>query len=90
VARYFLHLKHADQSVIEDWEGSELPSLQAAQEEAMRGIRYLVAEAIKFGRDIDVEAIVVTDHQGRHLHLVPVKDALPESFLYPLRDANFA
>jgi hypothetical protein len=90
MARYFLHLKHADQSVIEDWEGSELPSLQAAQEEAMRGIRYLVAEAIKFGRDINVEAIVVTDHQGRHLHSVPVKEALPERILYSLRGSDFA
>jgi hypothetical protein len=89
MARYFLHLRQIDQSVIEDWEGSELPSLQAAQEEAMRGIRHLVAEAIKFGRDIDVEAVVITDHQGRHLHSVPVKDALPESLLYPLRDPNF-
>ncbi|MGO4527253.1 hypothetical protein AB4097_20645 [Microvirga sp. 2MCAF35] len=88
--RYFLHLKHADHSVIEDWEGSELPSLQAAQEEAMRGIRYLLAEAIKFGRDIAVEAIVVTDHQGRHLHSVSVKEALPERVLYPLRDADYA
>jgi hypothetical protein len=79
MSRYFLHLRYADQSVVEDPEGLDLPSLQAAQEEALQGIRDLVAADIRGGREVTLAAIVIADNQGRQLAIVPVRAALPKS-----------
>jgi hypothetical protein len=79
MSRYFLHLRYADQSVVEDPEGLDLPSLQAAQEEALQGMRDLVAADIRGGREVTLEAIVIADNQGRQLATVPVRAALPKS-----------
>jgi hypothetical protein len=84
MSRYFLHLKQADQSVVEDTEGLNLPSLQAAQEEALQGIRDLVAADIRGGREVTLEAIVIADRQGRQLATVPVRAALPKSLFQSL------
>ncbi|MPR10714.1 DUF6894 family protein [Microvirga tunisiensis] len=84
MSRYFLHLKQADQSVVEDTEGLDLPSLQAAQEEALQGIRDVVAADIKGGHEVTLEAIVIADNQGRQLATVPVRAALPKSLFQSL------
>jgi len=79
MSRCFLHLRYADQSVVEDPEGLDLPSLQAAEEEALQGIRDLVAADIRGGRGVTLAAIVIADNQGRQLAIVPVRAALPKS-----------
>jgi hypothetical protein len=84
MGRYFLHLKHTDQSVVEDTEGLDLPSLQAAQEEALQGIRDVVAADLKSRHEVTLEAIVIADNQGRQLATVPVRAALPKSLLQAL------
>jgi hypothetical protein len=88
MSRYFLHLKQADQSVVEDTEGYDLPSFQAAREEALQGIRDIVAADIKGGHEVTLAAIVITDNQGRQLATVPVKAALPKSLLQPLLECS--
>jgi hypothetical protein len=84
MSRYFLHLKQADQSVVEDTEGLDLPSLQAAQEEALQGLPDIVAADIKGVREVTLEAIVIADHQGRQLATVPARAALPKSLFQSL------
>lgn len=89
--RYFLHLRYADQSVVEDAEGLNVPSLQAAQEEALQGIRDIVAADIRGGHEVTLEAIVVADNQGRQLATVPVRAALPKSLIQSLvENSQFA
>jgi hypothetical protein len=84
MSRYFLHLKRLDQSVVEDPEGLDLPSLQAAQEEALQGIRDVVAADIKGGHEVTLEAIIIADNQGRQLATVPLRAALPKGLLQSL------
>jgi hypothetical protein len=79
MSRYFLHLRYADQSVVEDPEGLDLPSLQAAEEEALQGIRDLVAADIRGGHEVTLNAIVIADNRGRQLATVPVRASLPKS-----------
>jgi hypothetical protein len=87
ISQYFLHLKTADGALIEDPEGLELPSIEAAREEAVRGLRGILAETIQSGRDLDVRAVVVADSQGRELDLVPLQASLPASLRHHLLDA---
>ena len=88
MSRYFLHLRYADQSVVEDPEGLDLPSLQAAEEEALHGIRDLVAADIRGGHEVTLNAIVIADNQGRHLATVPVRAALRKSLLQLLHESS--
>ncbi|WP_134496746.1 DUF6894 family protein [Microvirga pakistanensis] len=75
--RYFMHIRQGGQ-LIEDTEGVELPDLGAARAWALHGIRDLVGEAIRYGRDdwLD-DALVITDATGRELMRVPFIEALP-------------
>jgi hypothetical protein len=77
--RYFLHLKKAGVGILEDEEGSDLPDLQAARDEALRAARDIVADAIKAGSDLNTEAVIVANGQGRELDRVPLTAVLPKS-----------
>ncbi|MBM1169882.1 DUF6894 family protein [Microvirga arabica] len=75
--RYYRHIRQSDR-LIEDPEGIERPNLDAARTEALNGIRDLLAEAIKQGKDdlLD-DAIVIADETGRELMTIPFIEALP-------------
>ncbi|MEA2895592.1 MAG: hypothetical protein QOJ84_1207 [Bradyrhizobium sp.] len=77
MSRYFLHLRDFKGELIEDEEGSDLPSLGVAKEHAMLGMHDLVSDAIKRGDEPQFEAIVVADERGTHLAAVPLLAALP-------------
>jgi hypothetical protein len=79
-----------DQYVVEDPEGLELPSLQAAQEEALQGIRDVVAADIKGGHEVTLEAIIIADNQGRQLATVPLRAALPKGLLQSLLESSLS
>lgn len=76
MARFFLHIEDGVQR-IEDEEGSDLPSLSAAREEALGSARELWAAAILQQRDLSARRFVVTDEKGRVLATLPFSDALP-------------
>lgn len=77
MARFYLHLRDFEGVVLEDEEGSELPSLAAAKELALLAMHDLLGDAIK-GRDQPrFEAIVLADEHGTHLAAVPLVAALP-------------
>ncbi len=75
--RFYRHMQHGDQ-LIEDPEGIELPDLDAARADALRGVRGLLAEAIQKGTDglLD-DAVIITDEAGRELMRIPFSAGLP-------------
>jgi hypothetical protein len=77
VPRFYFHLKTGE-TVIEDQDGSELADFEAAREEALTGARELWAEAIKSGSDLQAEAFVIADEDGREVMSLPLVEALPE------------
>jgi hypothetical protein len=82
--QYFLDIKAAEY-LIKDEEGSELPSLEAARGKALQIARELLAAAIKAGRESDVEAVIVTDDQGRELDQVHLAAVIPQNLRERLR-----
>jgi len=90
--RYYRHIRQGDQ-LIEDPDGIEHPDLDAARTEAIDGIRDLIGEAIRHGRDDWLgDAIVITDETGRELMTIPFIEALPprlyKAFLAVLPSAS--
>jgi len=75
--RYYRHIRHGNQ-LIEDPEGIVLSDLDAARADALNGIRDLLAEAMKGGKDdILDDAIVIEDESGRELMTIPFTEGLP-------------
>ena len=74
--RFYLHIDDGTQR-IEDEEGSELPDLGAAREEALGAARQLWAAAIVAGQDIGARRFVVADGNGNVIDTVEMDDALP-------------
>ncbi len=75
--RFFLH-RRRDGSMIEDPDGSHLPSIEAARAEALAAARDLWAIAIQKGEDLTDDQFVITDEQGDHVLIISFVDALPE------------
>lgn len=82
--RFFLHIDDGTQR-IEDEEGSDLPDLAAAREEALGAARQLWAAAILAGQDIAARRFVVTDSDGNVMDTVDMDEALPEKLARRLR-----
>ncbi len=78
--RYFLHIDDGTQR-IEDHEGSELPDLAAARDEALGAARQLWAAAILDQRDIGVRSFSIADGSGTVIDTVRMDTALPRSLL---------
>ena len=75
--RFYRHMQHGDQ-LIEDPEGIELPDLDAARTDALRGVRGLLAEAIQKGTDDLLEdVVIITDEAGQELMRIPFSEGLP-------------
>jgi hypothetical protein len=81
MSRYFLHLRDFKGELVEDEEGSDLPSLRIAKEQAMLAMHDLIGDAIKRGVEPQFEAIVVADECGKHLAAVPLLAALPSTII---------
>jgi hypothetical protein len=78
--RFYLHIK-AGTEVFQDEEGAELPSVDAARNEAVKTARELLCLAIRAGKATIPEAVVIADETGEPLEVVPLAAVLPE----PLR-----
>ncbi|MCZ4432157.1 hypothetical protein O3S81_20830 [Agrobacterium sp. SOY23] len=63
-------------NVLDDLEGSDLPSLDRAIEEALKDARALMSEAILQGRDISEGCIIIRSRQQEVLKVVRFADAL--------------
>jgi len=78
MTRYFLHLLDGD-DVICDPEGSDLPSIAAAREQALLSARELLAEAIKRGNQRIPRFVVVVSEGGNEVAVIDVKAIVPLS-----------
>lgn len=78
MARYFLHLVDGD-DVIGDPEGSDLPDIHAAREQALLSAREILAEAIKLGKQRIPKFVVAVSEYGNEVAVVDVKALLPAS-----------
>jgi len=76
--RYFLH-QRTSMGYIKDPDGSELPDLDAAREEALAGARDLWASAIREGADLTGDSFEIQDETGQPVLNVAFTDALPAS-----------
>src|SRR5260370_34670271 len=76
MGRFYFHLQ-ADDQIVPDDEGVDLPDLSAAEHEAILAARELLAEAIKSGRTEVPEAFVIADEERRALAIVPFTTVLP-------------
>jgi hypothetical protein len=77
VARYFFHIKDGA-DLIKDQEGTELPTAHAARLQALLSARELWADAIRSGKPLGADAVVIADEHGGTLTFVPMNEALPK------------
>ncbi|SOR26800.1 conserved protein of unknown function [Methylorubrum extorquens] len=70
---FFFHIRDGA-TLIEDPDGSELPDLAAAREEAVQGARFLLAEKLKAGEVLDGQRFEITSAEGVVLALLLFKD----------------
>ncbi|CAO4153172.1 DUF6894 family protein [Methylorubrum extorquens] len=73
--RYYFHIRYGDQ-VIEDWDGSELPDLAAALQEAKEGARAVLSEKVLKGEVADGQRFEIADETGTVLATLPLKAVL--------------
>src|SRR4051794_21246832 len=66
---YYFHIK-AGAELIKDDEGSKHATLDRARSQALKTARELWADAIKSGKSLEADAIVIADEQGQ-LTFVP-------------------
>jgi hypothetical protein len=67
---YFFNVASAS-GTVRDEEGSDLPDLKAAREEAIKDARSLMSGAILEGRDISNRSIQIAGEDGNVLLVVP-------------------
>jgi hypothetical protein len=77
MGRFYFHWR-ADDHVIHDDQGQDLPDLSAARREAIQCARESLAGAIRAGYTSVPEAFVIMDEAGRMLETVPLATVLPE------------
>jgi Domain of unknown function (DUF6894) len=76
MARYYFHIKDGA-DLIKDQEGIELATADVARVQALRSARELWADAIKSGKPLGADAIVIADECGT-LTFVPMNEVLPK------------
>lgn len=87
MARYYFHMRDAN-GRIRDEEGVDLPDIEAARAEAMRGARSIIGHDVLAGR-LDLSgAIEVVDEAGQEIHALAFVDAV--SLQLPALDATIA
>ena len=87
MARFYFHIREGV-DLIEDDEGTDLPSIDRAREQAIGSARELFADAIKSGRELRVDAIVIADEDGNQVATVAITDVLPKQRLGGGKPAN--
>jgi len=73
--RYYFNIVD-DKKTIRDLEGTELPSVGLARDEAIEAARELLADKVLKGELIDGQEFEIFDSSGNKLLTVPFKDAL--------------
>jgi hypothetical protein len=72
---FYFHLRQGG-NIIKDDEGLDLPDRAAAQDEALKSLREIVAEKVLAADDFP-DAVVITDAGRKEITVVPVASVLP-------------
>jgi hypothetical protein len=75
MAHFYFHIK-GENCFVPDEEGSELPDIQAAGNEALNDARDLAIEALKKRQDVNGNRIEVATGDGEVVMAVPVRAVL--------------
>jgi hypothetical protein len=75
--RFFINFRNGDK-IVQDDVGQDFPGLYEARHAALASARELVAENVKSDSPHPVEAVIITDENGKELLTVPARDVLPE------------
>ncbi len=75
MARYYLHIRESG-TLIEDFDGIDLPDLAAARAEALAAAREILAERLLGGDVLNGQTFEIMDDRGTLLASVPFKEAL--------------
>jgi hypothetical protein len=75
VPRFYFHIVDGETTIM-DPDGSELPDLAAARDEALQSARHLLADKIRAGEVLDGQKFEIRDGEGRLLATVPFRDAI--------------
>jgi len=77
MTKFYINFRHGNE-IAKDDEGIDLPSLADARQVAFTSARELVAENIKEASNTPLEAVIITDENGKELMTIPARDVLPE------------
>ena len=75
MTRFFFHIRDGDQ-LQKDTTGVELPSVDAAREEALASARDFLADEIKHGAELDQRRFEVWDDRGVPHFILPFRGAI--------------
>jgi len=81
---FYLHIDDGMHRIFDE-EGSELPDLYSARQEALGAARQLWAAAILTGRDIGALKFVIANDAGKVIDTLSLDEALPMGLLDRLR-----
>ena len=73
--RFFFHICQAT-GLIRDAEGTLLPDLDAAHEEAIASARQILSDKIRAGEVLNGQSFEITDETGQVVGVVPFKSAV--------------
>jgi hypothetical protein len=74
--RFYFHLR-SGRDIATDDDGTELPDLTAARQEALASAREIVADAVKASKNEMPDCFVIADADGNELMNVRLDEALP-------------
>jgi hypothetical protein len=80
MGRYYLNFRQADGSILPDEEGSELPSLQAAHDQALDVACEILMADMQSGWNSHTEAVILADEQGHDLDSVRLTEVTLKGF----------
>jgi len=73
---YFFHIRHSDETIIEDEEGGEFLDFHTARHEAAQSLRDIAAEELKRGAGISGYSIEIGDAAGKVVGKVHARELL--------------
>ncbi|HXS05410.1 MAG TPA: hypothetical protein VN723_01370 [Rhizomicrobium sp.] len=79
MARYFFHVRSADDLVSCDREGQELPHLEAARAEAVNSNREMLGERLLHGGALGPRQVEIADESGKVLATITAEDVLMQN-----------
>ena len=74
---FFINFQNVNE-LIQDDEGIDLPSLEAARQVALISAREILADNVKGDAKDPLQAVIITDERGREIMTIPAKEVLPD------------